>query len=73
MVMMFGLSLSARSVRVAYKSRAFMKYNGRPMNKQQKGNYVELVEMVVAASAAAAATMVIDNFIESKMEKKQRA
>lgn len=69
MVMMFGLSLSARSVRVAYKSRAFMKYNGRPMNKQQKGNYVELVEMVVAASA----TMVIDNFIESKMEKKQRA
>lgn len=71
MVMMFGLSLSARSVRVAYKSRAFMKYNGRPMNKQQKGNYVELVEMVVAASAAA--TMVIDNFIESKMEKKQRA
>lgn len=72
MVMMFGLSSSARSVRVAYKSRAFMKYNGRPMNKQQKGNYVELVEMVVAASAAAA-TMVIDNFIESKIEKKQRA
>lgn len=68
-MVMFGLS--ARSVRVAYKSRVFMKYNGRPMNKQQKGNYVELVEMVVAA--AAAATIVIDNFIESKMEKKQRA
>lgn len=48
-----------------------MKYNGRPMNKQQKGNYVELVEMVVAT--AAAAVVVIDNFIESKMEKKQRA
>lgn len=65
--MMFGLS--ARSVRVAYKSRAHMKYNGRPMSKQQRGNYVELVEMIVAA----AATMLIDNFIESKMEKKQRA
>lgn len=48
-----------------------MKYNGRPMNKQQKGNYVELLEVVVAAVTTAA--VVIDNFIESKMEKKQRA
>lgn len=38
---MVMIGLSARSVRVAYKSRAFMKYNGRPMNKQQKGNYAE--------------------------------